>query len=147
MKKRYNMGGRPDDVRPGMPQRRNMGRMTFHKDRFIPQTQMGSPPFVNQAGVPNANAKILQQQQMMIDQLRINNQQLDIQNKLLNTQIQLKNTINNARKVPKTTDPGARTSPKKKGGSKMISEQEVRKGNKLIIASSNSSMKRGGQTK
>jgi hypothetical protein len=72
---------------------------------------------------------------------------LDIQNKLLNTQIQLKNTINSARKVPKTTDPGARTSPKKKGGSKMISEQEIRKGNKLIIASSNGSMKRGGQIK
>ena len=146
MKKRYNMGGIPDDVRPGMPQRRNMSRMMSPTRRsYTPQTQMGSPPFVNQAGVPNANAKILQQQQMMIDQLKLNNQQLDIQNKLLNTQIELKNTINSARKVAKTKDAGAKFSPKKKGG--VRSEQEERVGNKIIIASSNSSMRRGGQIK
>ena len=55
------------------------------------------------------------------------------------------NTINSARKVPKTKDAGAKFSPKKKGG--VRSEQEERVGNKIIIASSNSSMKRGGQIK
>ena len=146
MKKRYNMGGRPDDVQPGFRNKQHGLRTIVSPRRsYTPQSQMGSPPFVNQAGVPNANARILHQQQMMIDQLKLNNQQLDVQNKLLNTQIELKNTINSARKVPKTKDAGAKFSPKKKGG--MRSAQEEKVGSKIIIASSNSSMKRGGQIK
>tara|TARA_Y100001973_G_C5108748_1_gene286546 strand:- start:193 stop:657 length:465 start_codon:yes stop_codon:yes gene_type:complete len=154
MKKRYNMGGIPDDVQPGLrtvvrPKQAGLRTVVRPKRSYTPQTVMGSPPFVNQAGVPNANAQILHQQNMMIDQLRLNNQHLDMQNKLLNTQIQLKKTIDSARKVKKTTDPGARRSPKQTGGGKrgLESMQEVRKGNKLIIASSNGSMRRGGQIK
>lgn len=88
---------------------------------------------------------MLNNQKQIIQQLQLNNQQLKQHNELLNTQIELENKINDARKVKKTSDPGPKASPKRKGG-RLVSMQEEfdKKNNKWIIASSNSSMRRGG---
>tara|TARA_R100000152_G_C6766183_1_gene191111 strand:+ start:1168 stop:1605 length:438 start_codon:yes stop_codon:yes gene_type:complete len=88
---------------------------------------------------------ILNNQKQIIQQLQLNNQQLKQHNDLLNTQIELENKINEARKVKKTSDPGPKASPKRKGGRLMSMQEEFdKKNNKWIIASSNSSMRRGG---
>ena len=116
-------------------------------------TNIGRPPITDFVNVPqhNPNRQLSQQEQMtlgqesimnnqkeIIKQLQLNNQLVESQNKLLEKQNELTSMTNSVRKL-KTSDPGPKGSPKRRGGA----NKKKRKG-EMVIFSGNGFMRKGG---
>ena len=114
--------------------------------------RIGRPPVTDFVNVPqhNPNRQLSPQEQMnlsqenimnnqkeIIKQLQLNNQLVESQNKLLEKQNKLTSMTNSVRKL-KTSDPGPKGSPKRKGGS------NKKKKNEVLIFSGNGYMRKGG---
>ena len=96
-------------------------------------------PDPNRMPTPQEQAELNQQsimnnQKEIIKQLQLNNQLIESQNKLLENQNRLTSMTNNVRKL-KTSKPGAKSSPKRRGGANK---------DKMIIFSGNGYMRKGG---
>ena len=129
--RRYRAGGPNDHAGPRKVSR--IGRPPVSDFVDVPQMDPNRVPNPDEQAMLNQQS-IMNNQKEIIKQLQLNNQLIESQNKLLENQNKLTSMTNSVRKL-KTSNPGAKKSPKKRGGANK---------DKMIIFSGQGYMRKGG---
>jgi hypothetical protein len=129
--RQYRAGGPNDHAGPRKVSR--IGKPPVSDFIDIPQGNPNRPPNPDEQAMLNQQS-IMNNQKQIIQQLQLNNQLIESQNKLLENQNKLTSMTNSVRKL-KTSNPGAKKSPKNKGGAHK---------DKMVIFSGQGYMRKGG---